>query len=81
MIELSKNMEEKRSVINSNFRIKVFGRDDSGKKIDTLVGVSGLVGLVGNEFAEKFSVKAMKSIEDKCTFKLRRGIKVTFYVR
>lgn len=31
--------------INSNFKIKVAGRDESGAKINTLVGVSGAIAL------------------------------------
>lgn len=40
--------------INSNFRIKVFGRDENGKKINTLVGVSGILKLIGAELFNKF---------------------------
>lgn len=65
--------------INSNFRIKVAGLNEQGKKINTLVGVSGLVNLVGVEFANKFLRKAFASLEDSTCCKLRRGIKITFY--
>lgn len=40
--------------INSNFRIKVFGRTEDGKKINTLVGVSGILKLIGAELFNKF---------------------------
>lgn len=66
------------STINRNFKIKVFGRVN-GKKINTLVGVSGLIKLIGADFAEEFVERAFNSTEDKCVCKLRRGIKVTFY--
>lgn len=46
-----------------------------------LVGVSGLIQVVGQEFAIKFALRAIASKEDKCICKLRRGIKVAFYVR
>lgn len=67
--------------INSNFRIKVAGFNEQGKKINTLVGVSGLIALIGVEFANKFLGKAFNSPEDSCCCKLRRGIKITFYVK
>ena len=35
--------------INANFRIKVFGYDENGKKINTLMGVSGIIRLIGQE--------------------------------
>ena len=66
--------------INRNFKIKVFGGDENNKKINTLVGVSGLINLIGQEFADKFIRRAFNCLEDKCECKLRRGIKVTFYV-
>ena len=46
-----------------------------------LVGVSGLINLVGQEFAVKFALRAIACKEDKCVCKLRRGIKVAFYIR
>ena len=66
--------------INANYRIKVFGIVD-GKKINTLVGVSGMLRLIGVEFANKFLAKAERSMDDACICKLRRGIKITFYVK
>ena len=65
--------------INKNFKIKVFGYNE-GRKINTLVGVSGLVDLIGMELANKMFDKAFRSMDDKQVCKLRRGIKVTFYV-
>lgn len=66
--------------INANYRIKVFGHVD-GKKINTLVGVSGMLNLIGVEFANKFLAKAEKSMKDSCVCKLRRGLQITFYVK
>ena len=68
------------SNINRNFKIKAFGRLENGKKINTLVGVSGLIRLIGEELADKFVCKAFRSKGDKLDCKLRRGIKITFYV-
>lgn len=67
--------------INMNFRIKVQYVDESGKKVNTLVGVMGLIKLIGMEFVNKFVAKAFNSIEDKFVAKLRRGIKISFYVK
>lgn len=65
--------------INRDFLLKVFGFDESGKKINTLVGVSGLVNLIGIELANKFLARAYACNQDKCVCKLRRGLKVTLY--
>lgn len=66
------------ATINTNFYIKVYGYID-GKRIDTLVGVSGLLRLIGVELANKFICKAFACGLDKIVCKLRRGIKITFY--
>lgn len=66
--------------INNNFLIKVYGHNENGERMNMLVGVSGLVDLVGEEFAEKFIEKAFQSDKDATVFRLRRGIKITFYV-
>lgn len=65
--------------INRNFRIKASGIDPNGNKINTLVGVSGLIALIGVDFANKFLEKAFNSLEDSTCCKLRRGIRITFY--
>jgi hypothetical protein len=69
----------KTSTINRDFRIKAAGVDPQGNKINTLVGVSGLIALIGVEFANKFLTRAYNNGDDKCCCKLRRGIRVTFY--
>ena len=66
--------------INRNFKIKVSGMYE-GEKINTLVGVSGLVKLVNDiELTNRLLDRAFASMEDKCVCKLRRGIKISFYV-
>lgn len=67
--------------INRNFKIKVAGHNNDTKKLNTLVGVSGLVKLIGEELANKFVKRAFENSmwEDKTVCKLRRGLKVTFY--
>lgn len=68
------------SEINRNFKIKVFGIVNE-KKVNMLVGVSGLLRIVGDvDLAERMIGRAFRSMEDKCECKLRRGVKVTFYV-
>ena len=67
--------------INQNFRIKVFGRDENGKKINTLMGVSGIIRLIGEELFYKFIQRALDCMKDVCVCKLRRGLKVSLYVK
>lgn len=67
--------------INMNFRIKVFGRDENGKKINTLVGVSGCIRLIGEELLNKFIKRALKAGLDACRCALRRGLVVTLYAK
>lgn len=67
------------SLVNLNFRIKVYGRDENGKKINMLVGVSGLIRLIGMELFNKLVGKAFASKLDNFVAKLRRGLKITFY--
>ena len=67
--------------INQNFRIKVFGRTEDGRKINTLMGVSGIIRLIGQELFYKFVQRALDCMKDVCVCKLRRGIKVSLYVK
>ena len=69
------------SWINENFRIKVYGRDENGKRINTLMGVSGIIALIGIELFNKFIERAIKCMEDVCVCKLRRGLQVSLYVK
>lgn len=66
--------------INRDFKIKVYGYTEDGQKVDKLVGVSGLILLIGLELANKQIERAYKAGQDKCICKLRRGLKVTYYV-
>lgn len=67
--------------INSNFKIKVFGVVN-GKKINTLVGVSGLLNLLDGavDLMNRLLDRAFNSKGDKCVCKLRRGLQISFYV-
>ena len=67
--------------INSNFRIKVWGKDNEGKTVNTLVGVSGIIRLIGEELLNKFIKRALKSGLDACRCALRRGLVITLYAK
>lgn len=69
------------SFINRNFRLKVYGRDDDGNRVNKLVGVSGLIKLIGEELLNKFVGRALKAGLDKVVCKLRRGLQVSFYIK
>ena len=64
--------------VNNTFKIKVFGINE-GVKYNTLVGVSGLINLIGVELSNKAVSRAFNSLDDKCTVRLRRGLKIDFY--
>lgn len=66
--------------INGNYKIKVSGLYD-GQKVNTLVGVSGFLKMVNDvELCNRLLDRAFNCLEDKCVCKLRRGIKISFYV-
>ena len=68
------------SEINRNYKIKVYGLFD-GKKVNTLVGVSGFLKMVNDiELCNRLLDRAFDCMGDKCVCKLRRGIKISFYV-
>ena len=67
--------------INQNFRIKVFGHTEDGKKINTLMGVSGIIAMIGEELFYKFIQRALDCMQDVCVCKLRRGLQVSLYVK
>lgn len=61
--------------INRNFKIKV-----NGKKVNVLVGVSGLIKIVGDiKLVNRLLKHAFNCYGDKEVCKLRRGVKITFY--
>ena len=66
--------------INRNYKIKVSGMFE-GKKVNTLVGVSGLIKMVNDiELTNRLLDRAFNDMSDCCTCKLRRGLKISFYV-
>lgn len=65
--------------INHNFKIKVYGVHE-GKKVDTLVGVKGLLKMVNDvELCNRLLDRAFNCMGDKQVCKLRRGIRISFY--
>ena len=78
---MKENLNYTTSEINKNFRIKVFGYDENGKKINTLMGVSGIIAMIGEELFYKFIQRAIDSMKDVCVCKLRRGLVVSLYVK
>lgn len=73
-------MEYTTTYINRNYLIKVYGFDNEGKRINKLVGVSGLLALIGVELANKFISRAEKAAADCTVCKLRRGLKICLYM-
>jgi hypothetical protein len=67
--------------INQNFRIKVYGRDERGRRINSLYGVSGIIAMIGEELFFKFIRRALECMKDVCVCKLRRGLVVSLYVK
>lgn len=67
------------SQINQNFKIKVHTTNKYGKNLNTLVGVSGLIRLIGVEMANKFLQRSFNAQTDRTVCKLRSGVRVTFY--
>ena len=75
-----KTLNYSTSEINKNFRIKVSGVV-SGTKLNTLLGVSGAVEIVGFSMFNTLLSRAFASTGDVCVCKLRRGIKFSFYAQ
>lgn len=66
--------------INRNYKIKVSGMFD-GHKVNTLVGVSGLLKMVDDiDLVNRLLDRAFATMEDVCVCRLRRGIRISFYV-
>jgi len=65
--------------INRNFKVKISGIYE-GQKINTLVGVRGLVAMVNDiELTNRLLDRAFNCMNDVCVCKLRRGLKISFY--
>lgn len=60
--------------VNRNFRIKVYGQG-----VNTLVGVSGLLNLIGVKLANTLLENAFDCPSDVYIRNLRRGLRISFY--
>ena len=66
--------------INGNYKIKVSGMFE-GAKVNTLVGVAGLIRMVNDiELTNRLLDRAFKDLTDCCVCKLRRVLKISFYI-
>lgn len=66
--------------INGNYKIKVSGMFE-GVKVNTLVGVAGLIRMVNDiELTNRLLDRAFDCMGDVCVCKLRRGLKISFYI-
>ena len=66
--------------INNNYKIKVSGMFE-GSKVNTLVGVTGLVRMVNDiALTNRLLDRAFDCMGDVCVCKLRRGLKISFYI-
>ena len=50
-------------------------------EINKNMGVAGILALIGEELLNKFLRRAFSCMDDVCVCKLRRGLKVSFYVK
>ena len=78
---MNTNLKYTKRFINAHYRIKVYGMSHEGRKINTLMGVDGLLNEIGFEFFNKFMDRREKCMDDVCVCKLRRGLKVSFYLK
>ena len=76
---IMENLNYTSRYINRNFLLKVAGIDNKGNRINTLVGVTGMVAIIGVDLFNKFVDRAINAGDDKCVCRLRRGIRVTLY--
>ena len=65
--------------LTKHFKVKVYSTKDNGKSINSLRGYSGLIDLLEKDLAEKLIICSLSSDEQKISYKLRRGLKITFY--
>lgn len=66
--------------INRNFLIKVAGHNGDGVRLNTLVGVRGLLSLIDAALANRLLKRAFGDGADRTVCRLRRGLRITFYM-
>lgn len=74
-----KNNSYLKTEVNKHFKVKVYSCCDKGKTVNSLRGYSGLVDLIGRDLAHKMILNALNDLGDRRIYKLRRGLKITFY--
>lgn len=67
--------------VNRNFRIKVNGYNYIPPSLSKVMRYNGLVEMIGSDLADKLCERALNSLEDVPTSKLRRGLTIRFYPR
>lgn len=80
-MKANKILNYTKTFINKNFRLKVYGVDSEGNRVNKLVGVAGLIALIGIDLLNKFIDRALNAGLDKVVCKLRRGLQVSFYIK
>jgi len=78
---MNATLDYSKRFINANFRLKVYGHTNEGHKINSLMGVSGLLRLIDAALFNKFIERALRDGMDKQVCKLRRGLVVTLYAK
>lgn len=71
---IMENLNYTSRYINRNFLLKVAGIDNKGNRINTLVGVTSMIAIIGVDLFNKFIDRAINAGDDKCVCRLRRGI-------
>lgn len=66
--------------VNKNYLIKVSGKDAQGNRVNTLVGVAGLLRYIGVERANKYIERANNCLQDVCRCKVYGGLTISFYI-
>lgn len=75
MVKYNKK-DNKNTICNRNLYIKVYGNG-----LNQLATYNYLVRLLGCDLANKIVDKGLNSYVDKLTIKLRRGLKITLYLK
>jgi hypothetical protein len=78
-MKYNNDCEDLRKELTKHFKVKVYSTIDKGLTINSLRGYSGLIKLLNKDVAEKLIICSLGSDEQIITYKLRRGLKITFY--
>lgn len=67
-----------RKYINSNFRIRLYGKNECGVFVDRLLGVSGLCAAISEHNIKKCIAKLIKLDSDKLKIKIYNSYTIVF---